>query len=106
MGTGRSSGTFCNGCVDTVLAACQVWFAPAGVRIRQWPARLASRAFPGSGPGRPQATYSSTQVDHGTLRTARSDVGPASSDGTGIGIDSSRIVGLARRSQSWRKTRS
>jgi hypothetical protein len=31
-----------------LLQARQVWFAPAGVRIRQWPARLASQ-----GPGRP-----------------------------------------------------
>jgi hypothetical protein len=25
-------------CVDTVHVARQVWLAPAGVRIRQWPA--------------------------------------------------------------------
>jgi hypothetical protein len=42
----RSSGTLvANCCVDTVPAARLVWLVPAGVRIRQWPAQLASRAW-------------------------------------------------------------
>jgi len=37
-----------------VSAARQVWFAPAGVRIRHWPARLASHGPAGRSrpPGR------------------------------------------------------
>jgi hypothetical protein len=39
MDTRRSSGTLrLNCCVDTVHVARQVSLAPAGVRIRQWPA--------------------------------------------------------------------
>jgi len=37
--------------VDTVPAARQVWFAPAGARIRQWPALLASPGLAVHRPG-------------------------------------------------------
>jgi hypothetical protein len=71
MGTGRSSGTLCNGCVGTVLAARQVWFAPAGVRIRQRPARLASRGLAGPRPGRRLAVGYSAAVFSDLVDVAR-----------------------------------
>jgi hypothetical protein len=44
MGTRRSSGPCGSTAVSTQCTpARQVWFAEAGVRIRQWPARMASR---------------------------------------------------------------
>jgi hypothetical protein len=40
----RLDWTMPSASLDTVHAR-QVWFAPAGVRIRQWPARPASRGL-------------------------------------------------------------
>jgi class 3 adenylate cyclase len=46
MDSSRSSRNLCCDCrADTVPAARPVSLAPAGVRIRQWPARLASRGL-------------------------------------------------------------
>jgi hypothetical protein len=56
MGARRSSGTLRLNCgVDTVPAARQVWFAEAGVRIRRWPAGLASRGLAARHPAVPAA---------------------------------------------------
>ncbi len=53
MGIRRSSGTLrLKCCVDTVHVARQVSLAPAGVRIRQWPARLTSPGLAARRPSR------------------------------------------------------